>query len=73
LDIVIPGRPDRSAAARAGIENALKQKPVGFFTPAAAALVTPGNFEDDLPVLRECDWIVEAVAEQLEIKRSLFG
>jgi 3-hydroxyacyl-CoA dehydrogenase len=72
LDIVIPG-PDRSAAARAGIESALKQKPGGFFTPAAAALVTPGNFEDDLPALRECDWIVEAVAERLDIKRSLLA
>jgi 3-hydroxyacyl-CoA dehydrogenase len=72
LDIVLPNQPKRNAAALAGIENAAKQKPAGFFTDSAKSLITPGNFEDDLPRLRECDWIVEAVAENLEIKRTLF-
>ena len=45
----------------------------GFFTDSAARLIAPGNFEDDLGRLRECDWIVEAVAENLEIKRSLLA
>src|SRR6185436_80038 len=71
LDIVLPNQSNRNAAAVKGIETALKQKPGAFFTPAAAALITPGNFEDDLDRLRECDWIVEAVAENLEIKRAL--
>ena len=73
LDIVLPNQPKRNAAALAGIDTALKQKPGAFFTPAAAALITPGNFEDNLADLRHCDWIVEAVAENLDIKRSLFG
>src|ERR1035437_6711992 len=72
LDIVIPDQPKRDAAAWAGLESAAKQKPVGFYTDAAMALITPGNFEDDLGRLRECDWIVEAVSENLEIKRRLF-
>jgi 3-hydroxyacyl-CoA dehydrogenase len=46
---------------------------VGFFTDSAAKLIVPGNFEDDLGRLRECDWIVEAVAENLEIKRGLLA
>lgn len=71
LDIVVPNQPKRNAAALAGIDNATKQKPGAFFTPAAAGLVTPGNFEDNLGELRDCDWIVEAVVENLEIKRSL--
>src|SRR6185295_1758523 len=71
LDIVLPGQAKRNAAALAGIDNAAKQKPVGFFTEAAKALVTPGNFEDDLSRVRECQWIIEAVSENLEIKRSL--
>jgi 3-hydroxyacyl-CoA dehydrogenase len=71
LDIVVPGQPKRNAAALAGIENAAKQRPVGFFTDAAKTLIRPGNFEDDLERLRGCDWIVEAVAENLAIKRAL--
>ena len=72
LDIVQPGQPKRNAAALAGIENAAKQKPVGFFTDSARTLITPGNFEDDLSRVRDCDWIIEAVSENLEIKRHLW-
>jgi 3-hydroxyacyl-CoA dehydrogenase len=72
LDIVVPGQPDRNAAAKRGIENAAKQKPAGFFTDAAMALVTRGNFDDDLGKVSECDWIIEAVTENLEIKRALW-
>lgn len=71
LDIVLAGQPDRNAAALAGMENAAKQRPVAFFTESARALITPGNFEDHLDRLAGCDWIVEAVAENLAIKRSL--
>jgi 3-hydroxyacyl-CoA dehydrogenase len=72
LDIVLPGNPQRNAAALAGIESAAKQRPVAFFTDAARGLITPGNFEDDLARVGRCEWIVEAVAENLEIKRSLW-
>ena len=73
LDIVIPGQPNRNAAALKGLETAMKQKPGAFFTAAAASLITPGNFEDNLADIRHCDWIVEAVAENLEIKRALLA
>jgi 3-hydroxyacyl-CoA dehydrogenase len=72
LDVVIPGEADRNAAARRGIENALKQRPGAFFTQARTALVTPGNFEDDLGKVREADWIIEAVVENLEVKREVW-
>src|ERR1044071_3646304 len=71
LDVVVPG-PKRNAAALAGIDNAVKQKPVSFFTDAARSLITPGNFEDDLGRLRSADWVMEAVSENLEIKRQLW-
>src|SRR5258705_8889369 len=73
LDIVWPNQPNRNAAALKGLDTALKQKPGAFFTAAAASLITPGNFEDNLGDIRGCDWIVEAVAENLEIKRNLLG
>src|ERR1051326_6234629 len=55
-----------------GIESAAKQKPVCFFTDSAKSLIRPGNFQDHLPRIAECDWIIEAVAENLEIKRRLW-
>ena len=80
LDIVPPGlKPEeqanpkaRNRFADAGLEKALKAKPAAFFTPEATRLVTTGNLEDHLERLQECDLIVEAVVEDLEIKRKLF-
>ena len=72
LDIVLPNQPNRNAAALKGIDNAAKQRPGGFFVPEAASLITAGNFEDDLAKVADCDWIIEAVAENLEIKRNLW-
>src|SRR5947207_914929 len=62
----------RNRIARAGLEAAKKAKPAAFFTPELAQLVTVGNFDDDLPKLKDCDLIIEAVVENLEIKRSLY-
>src|SRR2546421_11115046 len=63
---------DRNAIARAGLEAAKKAKPAAFFTADRASLVSIGNFEDDLVRLKDCDLIIEAVVENLEIKRSLY-
>jgi len=72
LDIVLPGIADRNAAAKKGLESAWKGRPGGFFTDALPALVTPGNLEDDLVKLADCDWIIEAVTEKLDVKRELW-
>ncbi len=72
LDIVLPGESNRNAAAVRGIAAADTQRPGGFFTKAGMPLVTPGNFEDDLHKIANCDWIIEAVTENLEIKRNLW-
>src|ERR1700756_2453985 len=73
LDIVPPGADaaSRNKIAVAGLESARKAKPAAFFEPSLASLVTPGNFEDDLKRVAEVDWIIEAVIEDLEIKRTL--
>jgi 3-hydroxyacyl-CoA dehydrogenase len=72
LDMVLPGQANRNAAAIKGIETAAKQKPVAFFTDSARSLITPGNFDDNLHEISDCDWIIEAVTENLEIKRKLW-
>ena len=61
----------RNRIVRAGLEAAQKARPAAFFTPATAARITIGNFEDNLAWCAEADWIVEAVAENLAIKRGL--
>src|ERR1700704_986556 len=73
LDIVPPDADGavRNKIAAAGLDAARKSKPAAFYDPSLARLVTIGNFEDDLNRLADMDWIVEAIVENLEIKRSL--
>jgi 3-hydroxyacyl-CoA dehydrogenase len=59
--------------ARAALDALAKSKPAALFEPSLARLITPGNFDDDLPKLAECDWVIEAVAENLEIKTALLA
>jgi len=62
----------RNRIVLAGLEAAKKARPAALFTTERARLITPGNLEDNLTWLGEVDWIIEAVAENLEIKRRLF-
>ena len=71
LDMVPAGEGARNRLALAALGALAKAKPAAFYEPAVAALITPGNFDDDLPKLAQCDWVIEAVAENLEIKTAL--
>ncbi len=62
----------RNRIARGGLDAATRAKPAAFFIPENAALVSVGNFDDDLAKLKDCDLIIEAVVENLAIKRSLY-
>src|ERR1700690_2667102 len=75
LDIVPKdaGPAERNKIVLAGLEAARKAKPAAFFTGALASRITIGNFEDDLAQISDADWIIEVVAENLEIKRGLLG
>jgi 3-hydroxyacyl-CoA dehydrogenase len=79
LDIVPPNLPagapaaERNKIVRAGLDAAKKSKPAAFFTTALAEKVAIGNFDDDLARCAEADWIIEVVAENLEIKRGLLS
>ncbi len=63
----------RNKLALAGIEAAKKSRPAAFFSPALASRISVGNFEDDLARIADADWIIEVVAENLEIKRGLLA
>jgi len=79
LDIAPPGAAadapasERNKIVRAGLEAAKKSRPAAFFTPALADKISIGNFEDDLGRCAEADWIIEVVAENLEIKKKLLA
>lgn len=73
LDVVPAGAEDRDALAKGAIDRMLKADPAPFMTKRAARLVTPGNLEDDLEALADCDWIVEAVLEDPTVKRDLYA
>jgi 3-hydroxyacyl-CoA dehydrogenase len=63
----------RNRLAQAGLDAALKSRPAAFFVPEAARLIAVGNFEDHLAWVKDCDWIIESVTENREIKRALLG
>ncbi len=65
-----PGSTQRSLA-QAALEGLEKSKPAALFDSSLVRLITPGNFDVDLPKLVQCDWVIEAVAENLEIKTTL--
>ena len=65
LDIV-PG------AAAGAIAKMQKTDPAPFMSSAAVKLVTPGNLAEDIGKLADCDWIVEAIVERLDIKQELY-
>ena len=73
LDIVPAGAENRNAIAEGAVAKMLKTEPAPFMSKAAAKLVTTGNIEDHLDLLADCDWIVEAVIERLDIKQALYA
>lgn len=73
LDIVPPGADNRDAVAEGAVARLLKADPAPFMSTDAAGLVRTGNVEDHLGLLAECDWIVEAVVERLDVKQALYA
>lgn len=72
LDIVPKDAKDRSMLAKGAIEKMLKADPAPFMHPRNAKMITPGNMEDDLASLNDCDWIIEVVLEDLKIKHATY-
>ena len=73
LDIVPAGAADRNMLAAGALTRMRTQQPIPFMSAEAAALVTPGNVEDDLGALCEVDWIIEAVFEDPAVKAPLYA
>ncbi|HEX9777957.1 MAG TPA: 3-hydroxyacyl-CoA dehydrogenase/enoyl-CoA hydratase family protein, partial [Geopsychrobacteraceae bacterium] len=64
--------PVRNRIARSGLEGLMKMTPAPLYLSKYAARISCGNFDDDLPKLQDCDWVIEVVIEHLPIKLGLF-
>ena len=72
LDIVPEGAASRNVIAETAIKKMLKTNPAPLMHSRNAKKITPGNIEDDLSVTGDCDLIIEAVVENLEVKQDLY-
>jgi 3-hydroxyacyl-CoA dehydrogenase len=72
LDIVTDDK-IRSSVPLQAMEGLKKSKPAAFYDPSLASRIAVGNFDDDLALLKDCDWVIEAVSENLAIKQGLLA
>lgn len=72
LDIVPKDAVDRSMLAKGAIEKMMKADPAPLMSMRNAKLITPGNMEDDINLLSDCDWIIEVVLEDLSVKHATY-
>ena len=72
FDVVKEGASDRRQLPKDAIEKLLKTNPAALTHKRKAKLITPCNLEDDLELLKDVDWIIEAIVEKIEIKQSLY-
>lgn len=63
----------RNRLVNDALKFALKSKPSPVYSKDVASRITTGNFDDDMELLKDCDWIIEAVIERLDIKKIVFG
>lgn len=72
IDIVPEGEKKRNMLAESAIERMLKADPAPFTHKNKANLITPANLEDNIDLLSDADWIIEAVLERLDIKHGIY-
>ncbi len=74
LDIAPPdGSKPKNKFTLNALANLKKQKPAPLMTLQALSLIEIGNFDDDLERIKDCDWVVEVVKEDMKVKVDLFA
>ncbi|MCB9047512.1 MAG: 3-hydroxyacyl-CoA dehydrogenase/enoyl-CoA hydratase family protein [Chitinophagales bacterium] len=63
----------RNSIVNSALQATLKANPSAVYTKDVAKNITTGNIEDDLHKIKDCDWIMEAVIERLDIKQNVFA
>lgn len=72
LGLTLTNKQVRNRIVNEALQFALQSNPSAVYNKSFAQRITTGNFEDDLQLLKECDWIIEAVIERLDIKQSIY-
>jgi 3-hydroxyacyl-CoA dehydrogenase len=62
----------RNSLVNAALQAAVKSNPSPIYKSSFVSRIKTGNFDDNLAEIKDCDWILEAVVERLDIKQSLF-
>jgi 3-hydroxyacyl-CoA dehydrogenase len=70
--LTLEDRQARNRIASQALEALARSKPAALYLPGYLEYIEVGNFEDDMPRLKECDWVIEVVLENMEIKKRLF-
>jgi 3-hydroxyacyl-CoA dehydrogenase len=73
LDIVPKDSADKNKIVKEGWERCIKAKPANLMADELTNLVTLGNLEDDFDSIAQADWVLEAIVENLEIKKQLMS
>lgn len=70
--LTIADKPVRNRISAQNIQKLLKQKPAPLTSKKNLALIEAGNLEDDLVKLKDVDWVIEVVVENLNVKKQVF-
>src|SRR5690606_26858311 len=62
----------RNRIVTTALQSTLKSNPSAIYDKDFASRITTGNFDDDLPKIKDYDWVMEVIVERLDIKQSLF-
>jgi len=63
---------ERNKIVNDALQFALKSNPSPIYSKSFVSRITTGNFDDDLPKIADCDWVIEVVIERLDIKQQVF-
>lgn len=70
--LTLDDQPVRNRLVNESLQRALKSKPSPIYHKDFVRRITTGNLEDDLPLIKDCDWVIEVVVERLDIKQKVF-
>ena len=70
--LTLESKPVRNRIVNDALQFALKSNPSPIYKKEFAAKITTGNFEDDMSKIANCDWVIEVVVENLDIKKKVY-
>ena len=62
----------RNRIVNGSLDFALKSNPSPIYRKSFATRIKTGNFDDDMALIKDCDWVIEVVIERLDIKQQVF-